>query len=199
MEPEALLALSSIDRGFWQQHQRLGPFGIGQAAPVFWSRACRVQRSTLLRGGHLQLELSQGPARIRAMGWRWQGSAELPDHVDVAYRLVQDQWQGQERLQLELVGLRASQSDRAVVVLQRNQRTYWCQQDGDDLVVRNAAGDELRQPLAERLAGLAGSRGDGTAGHGQKPGVGGEQVGPRTHPYVQRLLDEAAVALGLAA
>ena len=199
VEPEALLALSSIDRGFWQQHQRLGPFGIGQAAPVFWSRACRVQRSTLLRGGHLQLELSQGPARIRAMGWRWQGSAELPDHVDVAYRLVQDQWQGQERLQLELVGLRASQSDRAVVVLQRNQRTYWCQQDGDDLVVRNAAGDELRQPLAERLAGLAGSRGDGTAGHGQKPGVGGEEVGPLTHPYVQRLLDEAAVALGLAA
>jgi len=202
VEPEALLALSRIDRGFWQQHQQLGPFGIGQPAPVFWSRACRVQRSSVLRGGHLQLELSQGPARIRAMGWRWQGSADLPEHVDVAYRLVQDQWQGQERLQLELVGLRPSQSDNAVVVLHRSQRTYWCHQEGDELVVRNAAGEELRRPIPERpdhrRAGQPGLQAGGEAGS-TTPDAPGDGAAGQPHPYVQRLLDEAAVALGLAA
>ncbi len=174
VEPEALLALSEIDRDFHRQLQRLEPFGIGHPDPVFWSRGCQVVTQKLLRGGHLQLELAQGEHRLRAMGWRWQGSATLPARVDVAYRLRLDQWQGEERLQLELVGLRASHTGaggEGEVVLQRRNRTYWCRRRGSGLVVRNAAGDELCSDLASDHA----------------------------HPYVRTLMQDAAIALGLVA
>jgi single-stranded-DNA-specific exonuclease len=172
VEPEALLRLEQIDRAFLRQQQRLEPFGIGHPQPVYWSRHCTVVSQRLLRGGHLQLELSQGERQLRAMGWGWQGDASIPKLVDVAYRLRLDRWQGQERLQLELVGLRAAAAADAggEVVLQRRQRLYWCRRDGNGVVVRNAAGEEIRS--------------DSTQGD---------------HPYLRSLLEEAATALGLAA
>ncbi|MCP9805050.1 single-stranded-DNA-specific exonuclease RecJ [Cyanobium sp. T1B-Tous] len=174
VEPEALLPFARIDRDFHRQQQRLEPFGIGHPQPVFWSQGCEVASQKLLRGGHLQLELVQGGHRLRAMGWRWQGEANLPALVDVAYRLRLDNWQGQERLQLELVGLRASATQACgstEVRLQRRDRTYWCRREGSGLVVRNAAGEEL-------------SCAEG-ANH--------------AHPYVRALMQDAAIALGLVA
>ncbi|SBO41952.1 single-stranded-DNA-specific exonuclease RecJ [Cyanobium sp. NIES-981] len=171
VEPEALLRLEQIDRDFVRHQQRLEPFGIGHPQPVFWSAACRVTQQKLLRGGHLQLELSQGERSLRAMGWRWQGAADLPPWVDVAYRVKIDRWQGQERLQLELVGLRGSDppGGEREVRLQRRSRTYWCRRQGDGLVVRNAAGEELHSSSAPE------------------------------HPYLRALLQDAAMALGLSA
>jgi single-stranded-DNA-specific exonuclease len=169
VEPEALLSFEQIDRSFYRQLQRLEPFGIGHAQPVFWSQGCQVAAQKLLRGGHLQLELRQGDARLRAMGWRWQGDINLPALVDVAYRLRLDSWQGDERLQLELVGLRASAGGE--VVLQHHNRTYWCRREGEGLVVRNAAGEEL------------------TSAEGAS----------HDHPYIRALMQDAALALGLVA
>jgi single-stranded-DNA-specific exonuclease len=174
VEPEALLPFAQIDRAFHRQLQRLEPFGIGHPQPVFWSQGCQVATQKLLRGGHLQLELRQGEDRLRAMGWRWQGEATLPERVDVAYRLRLDTWQGEERLQLELVGVRASAtaaSGAAEVVLQRRDRTYWCRREGSGLVVRNAAGEELSSAVGEQ----------------------------HDHPYVRALIQDAAIALGLVA
>jgi len=179
VEPEALLPLERIDRALWQQLQRLEPFGSGHPAPVFWSADCRVVQQKELRGGHLQLSLAQGETRVRAIAWRWKGGDRLPPRVDVAYRLRLNSWQGEERLQLELVGLRPSGGD--TVRLQRRDRTYWCSREGEELVIRNAAGEELRgRPLGEGGVLQADHpRGD--------------------HPYLQSLLQEAALALGLAA
>ena len=170
VQPEALLPLQQIDREFWQQLQRLEPFGCGNPAPVFWSRNCAVHEQRCLRGGHLQLLLGQGDHRVRAMGWRWQGGAELPSHIDVAYTVVMDRWQDRERLQLDLVGLRPAAAASEPVLLQRHQRQYWCHCDGDVVIIRNADGDELRS-------------GDKAA----------------DHPYIAGLLNAASVALGLAA
>ena len=55
------------------------------------------------------------------------------------------------------------------VVLQRRDRTYWCRRQGDSLVVRNAAGVELHSSTSPE------------------------------HPYLRALLQDAALALGLAA
>lgn len=172
VEPEALLRLERIDRSFWQQLQRLEPFGISHPAPVFWSQGCELVEQKLLRGGHLQLLLGQGEARLRAMAWRWQGPERLQGPVDVAYTLRRDRWQGQERLQLELVALRPSAAGE--VVLRRGERSYWCRREGGDLLIRNDAGKELR------------------AG-------GGKAAADHSHPYIRSLLQEAAMALGLAA
>ena len=182
VEPEALLRLERIDRGFWQQHQRLEPFGIGHAAPVFWSHGCDLLEQKLLRGGHLQLLLGQGGARLRAMAWRWQGPDRLEGPLDVAYRLRLDRWQGVERLQLELVALRTSAV--AEVMLQRRGRSYWCRREGSDLLIRNAAGEELR------------AGGDGNV---LLAGASPLDNAAASHPYIRALLREAAMALGMAA
>ena len=142
VEPEGLLRLERIDRPFHAQLCRLEPFGIGHPAPLFWSSGCQVDSAKLLRGGHLQLQLSQDGCERRAIAWRWQGE-ELPRGlVDVAFHLRLDRWQEQERLQLEVVALRPRQGEE--VVLQRRERTYWCRREGDGLVIRNAAGEERR-------------------------------------------------------
>jgi single-stranded-DNA-specific exonuclease len=168
VEPEALLQLGAIDRDFLRQQQRLEPFGIGHPQPVYWSAGCDIVQKKQLRGGHLQLELEQQGERRQAIGWRWPGDpGQLPRCVDVAYRLQRNVWQGQERLQLELLGLRASVGDE--VVLKRQQRLYWCSRQGDALVVRNAAGDELRSDSRPE------------------------------HPYLRALLQDAAMALGVMA
>jgi len=169
VEPEALLRFERIDREFWEELRRLEPFGIGHPAPVFWSSGCRVVDQRLLRGGHLQLQLEQNGLKRRAMAWRWQGAAELPGEVDVAYRLRMDRWQGEERLQLELVGVRPAGS--AGVVLRRRDRTYWCSRHADGLIIRNAAGEEVRSGLDD----------------------------DHSHPYLRSLVQEAAMALGLTA
>ncbi len=167
VEPEALLRFDQIDRTLLRQQQRLEPFGIGHPQPLFWSRHCAVINQRLLRGGHLELELGQGDQRLRAMGWGWQGQANVPEVVDVAYRLRLDRWQGRERLQLELAGLRPAGAD-GEVVLQRRQHLYWCRHEGNGVVVRNAAGAEISSADAS------------------------------TNPYLRSLLQEAAMALGLA-
>ncbi|MCP9809948.1 single-stranded-DNA-specific exonuclease RecJ [Cyanobium sp. HWJ4-Hawea] len=173
IEPEALLDFEAIDRDFYRQLQRLEPFGIGHPQPLFWSAGCRLVSQRLLRGGHLQLELAQGERTIRAMGWGWQGQADLPALLDVAFRLRLDNWQGQERFQLELAGVKASSGWEGTpeLVLRRGAHTYWCSRQGQGWVVRNASGQEISP----------------------------ESAGDQPHPYVNSLLQEAAMALGLVA
>ncbi len=167
VEPEALLPLERIDRRFWAQLQRLEPLGAGLPAPVFWSGGCRVVEQRQLRGGHLQLSLEQNGSRLRAVAWRWPGEGPVPDRIDVAFRLRLDSWQGQERLQLELVGLRPSGGGE--VVLQRQRRLYRCRRVGDGLSIRNPEGRELQARLP--------------ADH--EP------------PALRALIEEAALALGM--
>jgi single-stranded-DNA-specific exonuclease len=183
VEPEALLPLSRIDRDFMMQLKRLEPFGIGHGAPIFWSRHCQISSCRLLRGGHLELQLAQGAHKLRAMAWRWQGSGLPAGSVDVAFRLRMDRWQGEERLQLEVLGLRPSSGD--TVVLMRRQRCYWCQKEGDGVLIRNDAGEEIRWQNHERI--------DATQANGE-----GRDI-IASHPYLQALFRDAAVALGLTA
>ena len=180
VEPEAHLRLDRIDRAFWQALQRLGPYGIGHPMPLFWSVGCRVEQQRILRGGHLQLTLSQGGARLQAMAWRWEGMDSLPSKVDVAFRLRQDSWQGHQRFMLDLEAIRPSHQDEDGVVLLRGDRHYRCALRGHGLVIRNALGQEVCSTLTWE-------------GSQARP-----QLNNDHHPYVRSLLQDAVMALGLA-
>lgn len=179
VEPEALLRLERIDGAFWRELQRLGPWGVAHPMPLFWSVGCRVEREKIMRGGHLQLLLSQDGAERQAMAWRWEEGLPLPPKVDVAYRLRQDGWQGQQRILLDLVAIRPSHQREEGVVLLRGDRLYRCALQGEGLVIRNAAGEEVRSTLAW----------EGSWARPQSDGA---------HPYLRSLFQEAVMALGLA-
>jgi single-stranded-DNA-specific exonuclease len=96
------------------------------------------------------------------------------------------------------VGLRPSSGD--TVVLMRRQRTYWCQKEGDGVLIRNDAGEQIR---AQNQEWLEASQQNGTEENGTKQD-GTEQTGKQrasgtSHPYLQALFRDAAVALGLTA
>ena len=197
VEPEVHLSLARADRDFWRQLQRLEPFGVGHPAPVFWSSGCRLVDCRSLRGGHRQLELEQDGVRRRAMAWRWTGEDPALGLVDVAWRLKLDHWQGEERLQLEVVGLRPRGGDE--VVLRHRRRSYWCRRQGEHLLIRNAAGEELQVSLATVLE--PGEAGSGGSGSGGAPGAeaDGATAEANRRAYVRGLAREAAHALGLSA
>ncbi len=182
VEPEVLMPLSRVDRDFWRQLQRLEPFGVGHPPPVFWSSGCRLVHCRRLRGNHLQLELEQDGAQRKAMAWRWPGPDPGTGPLDVAWRLKLDLWQGEERLLLEVVALRGRGGDE--VVLEHRRRSYWCRRQGENLLIRNAAGEELEVALAAL---------------GEPERTAGENREDRRHAYVRGLAREAAQALGLGA
>ena len=180
VEPEALVRLEDLTPKFWNQLQRLEPFGSGHPTPLFWSSRCLISQQRLLRGGHLQLSLRQGETVIKAMAWRWGSSELVANEVDVAFQLRMNRWNGTEQLQLELAALRPSSGDS--LLLERRNRQYWVSREGEAVVIRNAAGQELRG-RPDRAAG-------GTMNSDHPSG---------DHPYVQALLQDAAMAMGLAA
>jgi single-stranded-DNA-specific exonuclease len=45
-------------------------------------------------------------ATIKAIAWRWGEYFPLPERVDIAYKLKQNDWQGNRTVELELVGVR---------------------------------------------------------------------------------------------
>jgi len=177
VRPEALLPLEQIDRDFLQQLRRLEPFGAANPSPLFWARHCQVKRQRLLRGGHLLLELAVPSGSLTAIAWRWSGPEPSSPTLDLAFRLKEDHWQGQPRLQLELEALRPALQER--VTLWRRQRCYQCERQGDALVIRNPEGRELRC---------------------QWPPSPGDNPDPvQSHPDTAELVQHAALALGFVA
>jgi len=91
------------------------------------------------------------------------------------------------------VALRPSSGD--TVVLMRRQRTYWCQKEGDGVLIRNDAGEQIR---AQNQEWLEASQQNGTEQNGTQQN-GEERASGTCHPYLQSLFRDAAVALGLTA
>ena len=174
--PEALLNLKEVNWNLLKEMQKLEPFGIGNPPPLFWSRDCEVVEKRRLRGGHLQLILAQGDCHHRAIAWRWQSQAPVPDHVDVAFHLKRNRWQGEDRLQLELKALRKHCSS---LKLNCNGRIYSAERGKNQEVV-------LTNQEGQRIKALVNANGRVKS-----------KDKSADHPYVVSLLGEAALGLGL--
>jgi single-stranded-DNA-specific exonuclease len=104
------LRLAEADLGLLELLRHFGPFGIGNAAPVFACRGAMVAQPPRTVGeGHLKLIVDDGTARVDAIGFgmadRVPGLAE-GSRVDVAFQLHLDEWNGRRRPQLHLLDLR---------------------------------------------------------------------------------------------
>ncbi|MGB5972186.1 MAG: single-stranded-DNA-specific exonuclease RecJ [Nodosilinea sp.] len=112
--------LSEIDQGLFDQIDHLHPCGIENPDPVFWTPNLRVlEQQTVGRNrDHLKLVLGEakGNATIKAIAWRWGEYYPLPDRLDVAYKLKQNEWQGTTSVELELVGVQPAAGATAVAI-----------------------------------------------------------------------------------
>ncbi|KZR81355.1 Single-stranded-DNA-specific exonuclease RecJ [Prochlorococcus marinus str. MIT 1342] len=176
ISPETLLKLHEINLDLWNSLQQLEPFGIGHPAPLFWARNCLVVDQHRMRGGHLQLILAQGDCQRRAIAWRWISEAQVPERIDVAFRINMNHWQGEDRLQMEVVALRAYCPE---INLHRKDKTYRCLIDKEGQMV-------LVNPKGEVLKAILSSNGKLKCTDSRA-----------RHPYIHNLIEEGLIGLGL--
>jgi single-stranded-DNA-specific exonuclease len=106
--------LSDLDGALYNSLQRLEPCGTGNPTPLFLSRGVKLREARPVgsEGQHLKLNLSDS----RNVTWDgigfglggWAEPLQGVEKVDLVYTLEANEWDGQERLQLNVRDLRPS-------------------------------------------------------------------------------------------
>lgn len=81
------------------------PWGMENKEPIFWSNSVEILEQSVVKGGHRRVRMRQGSHIFNGIAWRW-ADYELPEIVDVAYKLKLNEWNGKTNIQLEIVGAR---------------------------------------------------------------------------------------------
>lgn len=119
LQPEHLRPLVKIDSPasfhqinleLYQQIDALHPCGIENSPPIFWTPNVRVFKQKIVGKSHLKLTLGQeigmGTKIREAIAWRWGEYHPLPARVDIAYKLRENNYNGNRSVELELIGVR---------------------------------------------------------------------------------------------
>ncbi|MGD1938234.1 MAG: DHH family phosphoesterase [Cyanophyceae cyanobacterium] len=187
-------AIAQVDEELFSQIDMLHPCGIGNREPVFWTPAMQVlgQRKIGKDRSHLKCTLSDGTGQIEAIAWRRGDDFPLPEWVDVAYRLTENEWQGNVTIELNVVGFRPAEAPAPAakvnqpVAIQYGDRTYVCgywQRDGAwELRIRNEEGNIL--------AAVEGAS-EGLLGRSREEA----KAIDLTKPFFRGLIEEAKAAL----
>ncbi len=110
---DAQANLNQINRQLYKQMDILHPCGIDNPEPIFWTANVQVVGQQILGKAkdHIKLTLSQStgtqPFQLKAIAWRKaRDYFPLPPLVDIAYRLRENDWNGNITIELELLGVR---------------------------------------------------------------------------------------------
>ncbi|GAA6620770.1 single-stranded-DNA-specific exonuclease RecJ [Scytonema sp. NUACC26] len=149
--------LNQIERHFYQQMNVLEPCGIDNPDPILWTPNVRVVEQEIVGKSHVKLTVSQTinnqQYRIKAIAWRWRDYFPLPSQVDIAYKLRENEFNGQINIELELIGIRlpsqnqhsVAQTTPARTSFEYNERYYDCG------IYENSTLPELRIMYPEKI------------------------------------------------
>ena len=172
LQPQHLRPLIKVDAQaqfaqltpeLYQQIDSLQPWGIGNDFPVFWTANVRVLEQKVIGKNHLKLTLmeaeSTGETR-KAIAWRWGCYFPLPNRIDIAYKLQENRWNGQLRIELEIVGMRLPVAIGKKGSFVYRDRVYTCSygESLQELRIRNEKGQVLAVRKGETTGLLGTSR-----------------------------------------
>lgn len=86
----------------------LGPFGMGNPRPVFVMRGLKMLQTSIMKERHVRMRLAAGGTVFEAVGFGMADRIPGGDHVDIAFSLDCNQWNGRRSLRLLLKDLRAA-------------------------------------------------------------------------------------------
>ncbi|MEA5617622.1 single-stranded-DNA-specific exonuclease RecJ [Cronbergia sp. UHCC 0137] len=152
--------LNQINQQLYQQLNILHPCGIENPDPVFWTANVQVVEQKIVGKGHIKLTLTQIVENVRheikAIAWRWGDYFPLPSALDIAYKLRENNFNGNTNIEMELIGVRLANHPSPFFTLpskpsrgtfEHQQRQYSCgiyQNDlGSELRIKNSEGKIL--------------------------------------------------------
>ena len=109
---DAQIGLGELNQRLYEWLAKLEPFGYANPAPVLMTRRLRVVSSHAVgaKRSHLKFFLSDGRTRWDAIAFHQAHRlARLPKYVDVAYHLELNEWNGRQRLQLNVLDMRPTE------------------------------------------------------------------------------------------
>ena len=146
INPDAYLHLSDINYDFYRQLNLIGPFGIMNPVPIFWTRKCRILDIYKLKGDHLKMILNDGTSSIEAIKWNGIKSISKNDLIDIAFNIEINRWQKKNKLQLNLIDIK---KHNEIVDLKLHNIVYKCQlNDNKDILITNAKGQCISSDLS---------------------------------------------------
>ena len=122
LEPHHLKPLVKIDgeahfeqlnHELYKHIDSLQPWGIENAFPVFWTPNIKVLEQRTVGKNHLKLVLGQDDGQeMKAIAWRFGSYFPLPKRLDIAYKLTENNWNGNSNIELDVVGIRLPYSPK---------------------------------------------------------------------------------------
>lgn len=107
---DAEASLSDMNWELLKHLRALEPFGYGNREPVFLSKDVLVKTARVVGADHLAMTISDGIVVWDAIAFRHKEMLAqlmpLPKQADIVYTLTSKVWGGEERLQLEIKGIR---------------------------------------------------------------------------------------------
>jgi len=98
-----------IDGRFWEELERIGPFGYGNEEPVLGMSGVRIVKQEIVGGNHLKLLLESGSARFPSIGFGMGAQAAVletgPLLWDVAFVPQKEIWKGRTSTTFRIVDI----------------------------------------------------------------------------------------------
>ncbi|WP_373543160.1 DHH family phosphoesterase [Chamaesiphon sp.] len=155
---DAEAALAAINSSLYAQIDAIHPCGMENPDPVFWTANVRVLEQKIVGKGHLKFTVNtpEFPQGIKAIAWRFGDYSPLPQYLDIAYKLKENNWKDSRSIELEVVSVRLPVA-ALTYKFNYQERDYDCSMsdDRERLTIVNAQGQILAIDKGQKLAKLS--------------------------------------------
>ena len=161
--------LSQINEHLYQQLNTLHPCGMDNPDPIFWTPNVQVVEQKIVGKGHIKVTVAQTidnqQYKIKAIAWRWGDYFQLPPFIDIAYKLRENNFNGNTSIELELLGARLPKPpspSKTKFELQGRHYTCGFYQNGSarELRIKNSESKILAVQLGHTIGLLGSNRED---------------------------------------
>lgn len=149
--------LAAINLSLYEQIDAIHPCGIENPDPVFWTANVRVIEQKIVGKGHIKLTVNTPEflTGIKAIAWRFGDYFPLPQYLDIAYKLKENNWRDAKNIELEVISVRLPTGDKNYP-FNYGDRDYICSvsPDQSQLKISNSQGQTLLVNKGQKLAEL---------------------------------------------
>ena len=145
IKPDAYLHIKDININFYRELLLLGPFGMCNKAPLFWTRKCRIVNIYKLKGNHAKMTLDDGTGKIDAIKWNYSSNLMINEFIDIAFHIEINYWKKVKTLQLNIIDIKKYHK---IIDLHLHKRLYKCQiSDDKKIQITNSQGQFISSEL----------------------------------------------------